>query len=231
MTASAPLPRLPRQTDPRFERRTSAQQAAAYIRRLVLDGTLPPGTHVPQDDIAAALGISRIPVREALIALEREGWVTLQTHRGAFVNRLDEQLIRDHYELFGLLYGFAAERAADHADPEAIAHISGLERALAAAHEPAEIERLAIAFHAAIVSAATSPRLKVLLRAMSSVVPDNVFEVVTDTIAIEKRGQALIARALRRGDGERAAAEYRRLMRRIGDQVVRYFHDRGVFAA
>jgi DNA-binding GntR family transcriptional regulator len=227
----APVLRLPPHPEARDERRTSAQLAAGYIRRLVLDGVLPPGTHVPQDDIAAALGISRIPVREALIALEREGWVTLQTHRGAFVNRLDEQLIRDHYELFGLLYGFAAERAAAHADADAIAHISELERELAGARDPAEIERLAIAFHAAIVAAATSPRLKVLLRAMSSIVPGNVFEVVRETVAIEKRGQALIARALRRGDGERAATEYRRLMRRIGDQVVRYFHERGVFAA
>ncbi|HEX5616561.1 MAG TPA: GntR family transcriptional regulator [Acidimicrobiia bacterium] len=231
MTTTASAPRLPPHTDPRFERRTSAQHAAAYIRRLVLDGTLPPGTHVPQDEIATALGVSRIPVREALIALEREGWVTLQTHRGAFVNRLDEQLIRDHYELFGVLYGFAAERAAETADADAIAQISELERAISAARDPAEIERLAIAFHAAIVSTANSPRLKVLLRAMSSIVPGNVFEVVGETVAIEKRGQALIARALRRSDGERAAAEYRRLMRRIGDQVVRYFHDRGVFAA
>ena len=66
---------------------------------------------VPQDAIAQDLGVSRIPVREALIVLEREGWVTNEMHRGAFINALDEQTVHDHYELFGLIYGFAAKRA------------------------------------------------------------------------------------------------------------------------
>jgi len=52
---------------------SSGDQAALYIRRLMFDGDLRPGTRVPQDEIAQALGVSRIPVREALIALEREG--------------------------------------------------------------------------------------------------------------------------------------------------------------
>ena len=79
------------------------------LRPKILD--LKPGTRVPQDDIARVLGVSRIPVREALIALEREGWVTIEMHRGAFVNALDEQAARDTYELFGLVYGFAVRRA------------------------------------------------------------------------------------------------------------------------
>jgi len=50
----------------------------------MFDGTLGPGEKIPQDDVAGVLGISRIPVREALIALEREGRVTIELHRGAF---------------------------------------------------------------------------------------------------------------------------------------------------
>jgi DNA-binding GntR family transcriptional regulator len=64
-------------------RLSSGDQAALYIRRLIFDGDLRPGTRVPQDEIAQTLGVSRIPVREALIALEREGWVTIELHRGA----------------------------------------------------------------------------------------------------------------------------------------------------
>ena len=55
-----------------FERRSSGDQAALYIRRLIFDGQLRPGGRVPQDEVAKSLGISRIPVREALIALEAE---------------------------------------------------------------------------------------------------------------------------------------------------------------
>jgi len=84
-------------TEP-LARRSSGDHAATYIKRLIFDQHLRPGDRVPQDDVAQALGISRIPVREALIALEREGWITIEMHRGAFVNDLDEQAVRDHYD-------------------------------------------------------------------------------------------------------------------------------------
>ena len=92
-------------------RTPSGQYIASYIRRLIFEGELRAGMRVPQDAIASDLGVSRIPVREALIVLEREGWVTNEMHRGAFISALDEQAVHDHYELFGLIYGFAAKRA------------------------------------------------------------------------------------------------------------------------
>ena len=92
-------------------RTPSGEHIASYIRRLIFEGELRPGMRVPQDAIAQELGVSRIPVREALIVLEREGWVTNEMHRGAFINTLDEPTVHDHYELFGLIYGFAAKRA------------------------------------------------------------------------------------------------------------------------
>src|SRR3982751_2093819 len=105
-SARAPLP-----FDARLARRSSGDEAALLIRRMIFDGELRPGERVPQDDVAAMLGISRIPVREALIALEREGWVTIEMNRGAFVNAFDARSVRDHYELFGLVYGFAGRLA------------------------------------------------------------------------------------------------------------------------
>jgi len=81
-------------------RPTSTQQVADYIRRQIFEGKLRVGDRVPQDEIAADLGVSRVPVREAVIALDREGWVMIQAHRGAFVVGLDENSTRDHYDAF-----------------------------------------------------------------------------------------------------------------------------------
>src|ERR1700722_2537018 len=92
-------------------RTPSGEHIASYVRSLIFEGELRPGMRVPQDAIAQDLGVSRIPVREALIVLEREGWVTNEMHRGAFINALDEPPVQGHYELFGLIYGFAAKRA------------------------------------------------------------------------------------------------------------------------
>ena len=183
---------------------------------------------MPQDEIAHELGISRIPIREALIALESGGWVTIELHRGAFVTALDEQAVRDHYELYGLVYGFAARRALARR-PEGLGdQLVKLAGAINRTDDPEDLQRLVIEFHAAISAAARSPRINVVLRAMSGLVPGNFFELVPAAVDGERRGLSAIARAIRRGDGERAASEYQRMMRRQGDNVVAVLRDRGL---
>src|SRR3954452_1291638 len=152
----------PRPYEARLARRSSGDEAALLIRRMIFDGELRPGERVPQDDVAAMLGISRIPVREALIALEREGWVTIEMHRGAFVNALDARSVRDHYELFGLVYGFAAQLAIARSGPELIGSLTELLSACDATEDPVEFGRHASAFQATVVDAAQSPKVKVL---------------------------------------------------------------------
>src|SRR5438270_13212109 len=138
----------PRVYEPRLARRSSGDEAALLISRMIFDGELHPGERVPQDDVAAMLGISRIPVREALIALEREGWVTIEMHRGAFVNALDARSVRDHYELFGLVYGVAARKAIERSGPPLVDRLSALIRACDATDDPGQFGRGASAFQA-----------------------------------------------------------------------------------
>lgn len=219
----------PRGYEPRLARRSSGDEAALLIRRMIFDGDLRPGERVPQDDVAAMLGISRIPVREALIALEREGWVTIELHRGAFVNALDARSVRDHYELFGLVYGFAARKAIERSDRELVDRLSAQVRACDATDDPVEFGRSASAFQAGLVDAAQSPRIKVLLRAMSALVPGEFFALVPDAMVVWRRGFAAVLRATRKNDGDAAADECLRTMRRIGEKVVAVFAERGLF--
>jgi DNA-binding GntR family transcriptional regulator len=210
-------------------RRSTGEQAALYIRRLIFDGALRPGARVQQDEIAQTLGISRIPIREALIALEREGWVTIKLHRGAFISAIDAQTVRDHYELYGIVYGFAARRAFSRGDDELVKRLSAIEALISATDDPVSIGRLSLEFHANIVEAAHSPRIKVVLRAISALVPGEFFSEVPDAIDVQKRGTAAIVRAGRRNDPDRVAEEYLRVMRRVGDKVVEVFAKRGLF--
>jgi DNA-binding GntR family transcriptional regulator len=210
-------------------RQSSGDHAAVYIRRLIFDGRLRPGERIPQEQIAQALGVSRIPVREALIALEREGWVTIEMHRGAFVNALDEQAARDTYELFGLVYGFAVRRAISRTSTTLAERLDETARQLTQTDDPEELSRLTIAFHAAIVDAAASPRIKAVLRAMSGLVPGNFFALVPGAIEVERKGLSGIAGAVAKGDAEKASDGYERMMRRQGELVVKLFADRGLF--
>jgi DNA-binding GntR family transcriptional regulator len=231
-TPPAPEPVLPAPLakGPGLVRMSSGDQAALYIRRLMFDGDLRPGTRVPQDEIAQALGVSRIPVREALIALEREGWVTIELHRGAFINALDERSVRDHYELYGLVYGFAAKRALRRSkDGALVDRLAQIVRDLPSATQPEEFTRLAFAFHRTVVNGARSHHINVVIRAMSGLVPGDFFSLVPDAIAIERRGLPVLARAIAAGDEERVAAEYLRMMQRVGETVVELFERRGLF--
>jgi DNA-binding GntR family transcriptional regulator len=213
----------------RLSRRSSGDHAAQYIRRLIFDRHLVAGDRIPQDEIAEALGISRIPVREALIALERDGWITIEMHRGAFVNGFDEQGVRDHYALFGLVYGFAARRALDRKPADLADDLAALVKELAATEDPAVVSRIVLRFHDTIIDAARSPRIKVIMGAMSGLIPGNFFALVPGSIEVEKRGLPAIARAVRKVDRDAAAREYERMLGRHGELVVELFRERGFF--
>jgi DNA-binding GntR family transcriptional regulator len=220
--------KLPPPTE-RIERRSSGDQAASYIRRLIFEGELRPGDHVPQEEVARTLGISRIPVREGLISLESEGWVTIQMHRGAFINALDEDAVLDHYELYGMTYGFAAKRATERSGPELGDRLRDIEAAMRTTDDADEFHRLTIEFHATVVTAARSPRVKVLLRGMSGLIPGNFFAEVPGATDVERKGAAAIVRAIRRGDADAAAVEYQRTLQRQGALVVKLLAERGLF--
>lgn len=222
-------PMLPRQGQ-ELSRVSSGEQVRQYVRLLIFDAVLKQGQRVPQDAIAKTLGVSRIPVREALIALEREGWITIVPHRGAFVNRVDESAVRDHYELFGLIYGFGVRRATERQGEALATVLPALQKRIAAAGEDAdEMFASTIAFHRAVVAAANSPRLRSFLRQATNIVPGNFFELVPGSGKVEKQGTAAILRAVKRQDADGAAQAYAEMMRKQGDLVVSLFQAKGVF--
>jgi len=87
----------------RLKHRTVAESAAAELRRRILSGDFPEGFQLKQEALSAEFGISRIPLREALVLLESEGFVRILPHRGAVVSELSSEDITELYELRALL--------------------------------------------------------------------------------------------------------------------------------
>ncbi len=79
--------------------RTVAAAVAEAIRQRILAGAIPPGAQLRQDALAEEFGISRIPVREALLQLEAGGLVKIVPHRGAVVSSLSVAEIEDIFQL------------------------------------------------------------------------------------------------------------------------------------
>lgn len=95
----------------RAEKLTAQELVLAAVRNAILAGVLAPGARLRQEDLADVFGTSRIPVREALRALEYEGLVSSEPHRGFTVTSLDADDIEEVYELRILLEGQAVRIA------------------------------------------------------------------------------------------------------------------------
>lgn len=101
-----------------IRRQTLAGMTADAIRERILRGRYPEGEPLRQDAIGIELGVSRIPVREALRQLEAEGLVTFNPHRGAVVSTLSLKQIRELFELRAEIEGDLIRRAVPHMTPE-----------------------------------------------------------------------------------------------------------------
>lgn len=98
----------------------SSGRVAAYLREAILGGDLKPGDRIRQEEVAARLGASRLPVREALRMLEAEGLTEHEPHKGARVPRLTRHEVdviyrmRERLEPLALVESLPQLDAADH---------------------------------------------------------------------------------------------------------------------
>ena len=106
--------------------RTVGDMVYEVLREGILKGVFEPGERMRQDKLAEAIGVSRIPVRSALMQLESEGLITFNPYRGAVVNKLSAKEMREIYELRALLEAHALRKAVDVMTPERLAHLEQL---------------------------------------------------------------------------------------------------------
>jgi DNA-binding GntR family transcriptional regulator len=83
--------------------RSLKEQVYDYLRQQFQQHRLQPGATIPMDATARMLGVSRTPLRDALVQLEMEGFVTISPRRGIFVNALPLDEIREFYQVIGAL--------------------------------------------------------------------------------------------------------------------------------
>lgn len=133
-----------------------AARVANEIRAAILDGTLPPGSRVKQEALAVRLGVSREPVRQALLLLQREGLVRAEPNRSAVVAPLDPRLITDVYEFREAVEGLIAARLAARRDfdPAPLREIVARGRAAVRRGDVARLIDLDMSFHSGLYEAA-----------------------------------------------------------------------------
>lgn len=101
-----------------------------FLRQEILNGRLRPGERIRPEAVAQHLGLSRMPVREALRQLDAEGLVTLRPNRGAVVTQLDQGSLAEIFEMRAVLEGVCARHAAGRAGPADVEELDALVQAM-----------------------------------------------------------------------------------------------------
>lgn len=95
---------------------------------MVVSGELQPGQHLVENDLAAQLGVSRQPIREALLRMHNDGWVDMRPSLGAFVHMPTDSEAEQLFDVRNLLEVESARLAARQATPEQVEHLHTLQR-------------------------------------------------------------------------------------------------------
>ncbi len=190
------------------DRASLSRTVSDQIRGQILDGKLRPGERLVEDKLSVELGVSRVPVREALLGLAMDGLVRLEPHRGATVVEITPEIVAELVEVRALLEGLNARLAAQHRDPEMIAELRdtlrrGNEAAKFGARE--QLARLNAEFHERLGAASRNSVLSDVMRGLR--------ERTSIAFAINGRARAredwlehsAILAAVIAGDGELAA--------------------------
>lgn len=213
----------------RLPRGRISRDVADRIAEKIFSGEYPYPGRIDLDAVAAELGVSRVPVREALASLERDGLVQVEFYRGAYVAPLTSAMIQDNFELYGMLTSLAAHRAAELiTDGE----LDGLATTLAAAGQPAipteEFFRLAYAFRREVHRIGGTPRLRQLLGSFRTILAAAGRATVGEHRDTGLAGLRAEWESLHARDPEAAAREAFTSMRRTGEEIVAVLRAHGV---
>jgi DNA-binding GntR family transcriptional regulator len=202
-----------------------------YIRDLIFGGYLRRGERIDQDAVAKQLGVSKLPIREALIELSAAGLVDLPPRRGAYVADISEEDLIDHYRIYGAISALATERAAKTLSDE---QFESLERSIDGMRDAStgkvreEINRT---FHQMINRAGGSRRLRIMLRGLESMMFAEFHgeDIAWNETAVSDHARILAL--LRERDGAVAAREMQQHVERGGTKVIKRLKSEGFWEA
>lgn len=145
-----------------LQTRSLREQVYEFLREQMANGGLQPGAFLDLNDLAAQLGISRTPLREALLHLESQGFITVLPRRGFLVNALTLDDIRHYYEIIGALEGAALESVGSALGTADVARMRALDAEMADAVAARDFDRFYaanLAFHDVYLSRSDNRRL------------------------------------------------------------------------
>lgn len=204
-------------------------QVVTHIINLVMTGKLRSGDRIDRNEIVRDLGLSRVPIQEAVVQLEHDGILSTRYHRGAFVSRFDEATVAEHHELYGILNGIASARCATNPTPRIVAHLDDTLRAMRSAKDTKAFQGACWVFRDAINDEYAGPRLHATIRAGKSFAPSEFWIGYPKAKAEFLAGYEEEMAAIQTRDPERARKACTERAERMAQIMIAELTRRGVF--
>lgn len=141
--------------------RSLASLVAQEIEQLILSGEIAPGERLNEQALAARLGVSRGPIREAVRGLERSGLIVAVVNQGSYVRQISVEEALDVFDIRVALTSHAAERAAERANAALLAPMEDILARMTQAEQTEDASAyyaLNLQFHAALFEVAGNAR-------------------------------------------------------------------------
>ncbi|MCV7370498.1 GntR family transcriptional regulator [Mycolicibacterium duvalii] len=208
-----------------------AEDVAGFVRRRIFDGTYAAGTYVRLEQLAADLGVSVTPVREALFELKAEGLLDQQPRRGFVVRPVTVRDITDVSDVQAHIGGELAARAARTVTEAQLEELTAIQTELEAAYAADDGERavrLNHEFHKGINVAAESPKLAQLMSQITRYAPETVFPTVKGWPEQSNAHHRKVLDALARHDPDAARSAMSEHLRSGAAPLIEHLSGRGV---
>jgi DNA-binding GntR family transcriptional regulator len=213
-----------------LRRRTLAVEVAENLRDMILTGELRAGARMTQDELARLLGVSTMPVREALLRLAAEGFVDVSPSRSFSVVPTTRDDVRDVFWMHATLAGELTRRACAKAGDELLAELRDAEERFLDAKRPGDaagMDRANWEFHRAVNVAAGSPKLLRVLRSTLRFIPQGFYGLVPEWGGASEHGHEAILEAFASRDPEAAGEAAARHVEEAGEILIRFFTNSG----
>ncbi len=197
-------------------RRTIGDDVLDTLRRSIIAGTFQPGNHLAEGSLGRQLGVSRAPVREAMMQLEREGLLTFDKRGAAFVKEFTADDLEEIYSLRLALETMAARLACSQMPEDVVVRMEGNIERTRAARQLLDLTLLDVEFHDLIVQASTHQRLLAAWSGLRHQIEVWLARMQSRLVApVEKTREATVShhrgilKALRAGKKDRAVTVVR----------------------
>lgn len=209
----------------KFDHQLSAETLPSKIYRIlreaIIKGQLQPGERLIQDELAKSLGVSRMPIREAVKQLAAEGYVTLEPHKGAVVKQFSRHELEEIYFLRAKFEPLAASESLKHAPENLVEQLETLNNQMKHATDTNHYIELNIAFHHLLIKDCPWEKLSTIIHNLWTGFPQQTPHLLADQVKTSINEHEEMIQALKNHNRALACEILEKHITRAGQDVLK----------